>query len=162
MKRSAPRDLFWLWDRVSSFIHKNITELWVMETENGQKSENWVMETELSFDQTTFLLWVPPFLSYELWKLRIELWKLLIQTGSEHPKYPSSLMLILVREYAAIAAYRSMWQQKERDKHLRSTWSWALHMILEHKPLSFCCHISLYAAITLANSCYMPTWPLTN
>ena len=23
--------------------------------------------------QTTFLLWVPPFLSYELWKLRYEL-----------------------------------------------------------------------------------------
>ena len=105
------------------------------------------METELSFDQTTFLLWVPPFLSYELWKLRIELWKLLIQTGSEHPKYTSSLMLILVREYAAIAAYGSMWQPKERDKHLRSTWSWALHMILEHKPLSFCCHIPLYTGI---------------
>ena len=43
---------------------------------------NRVMETELSFGQTTFLLWVPPFLSYELWKLRIELRKLLIQTGS--------------------------------------------------------------------------------
>ena len=39
------------------------------------------METELSFGQTTFLLWVPPFLSYELWKLRIELWKHLVQTG---------------------------------------------------------------------------------
>ena len=36
MKRSAPRDLFWLWDRVSSFIYKNTIELWVMETENGQ------------------------------------------------------------------------------------------------------------------------------
>ena len=44
---------------------------------------NRVMETELSFGQTTFLLWVPPFLSYKLWKLRIELWKLLIQTGSK-------------------------------------------------------------------------------
>ena len=41
------------------------------------------METELSFGQTTFLLWVPPFLSYELWKLRIELWKLLVQTSSK-------------------------------------------------------------------------------
>ena len=30
--------------------------------------------------QTTFLLWVPLFLSYELWKQRIELWKLTIQT----------------------------------------------------------------------------------
>ena len=44
---------------------------------------NRVMETELSFGQTTFLLWVPPFLSYELWKLRIESWKLLVQTGSK-------------------------------------------------------------------------------
>ena len=43
------------------------------------------METELSFGQTTFLLWVPPFLSYELWKLRIKLWKLLVQTGSYLP-----------------------------------------------------------------------------
>ena len=41
------------------------------------------METELSFGQTTFLLWVPSFLSYELWKLRIELWKHLVQTGSK-------------------------------------------------------------------------------
>ena len=39
------------------------------------------METELSFGQTTFLLWVPLFLSYEVWKLRIELWKHLVQTG---------------------------------------------------------------------------------
>ena len=46
---------------------------------------NRVMKTELSFGQTTFLLWVPPFLSYELWKLRIELRKLLIQTGSKLP-----------------------------------------------------------------------------
>ena len=45
------------------------------------------METELSFGQTTFFLWVPPFLSYELWKLRIELWKLPIQTA---PKQLSS------------------------------------------------------------------------
>ena len=42
------------------------------------------METELSFGQTTFLLWVPPFLSYELWKLRIELLEHLIQTGSSY------------------------------------------------------------------------------
>ena len=41
------------------------------------------METELLFGQATFLLWVPSFLSYELWKLRIELWKLLVQTGSK-------------------------------------------------------------------------------
>ena len=74
-----------------------------METENSQKlflvsithnskirelsDGNRVMETELSFGQTTFLLWIPPFLSYELWKLRIELWKLLVQTGSRSFKY---------------------------------------------------------------------------
>ena len=46
---------------------------------------NRVMKTELSFGQITFLLWVPSFLSYELWKLRIELRKLLIQTGSKLP-----------------------------------------------------------------------------
>ena len=42
---------------------------------------NRVMETKLSFGQTTCLLLVPPFLSYEVWKLRIELWKHLVQTG---------------------------------------------------------------------------------
>ena len=35
--------------------------------------------------QTTFLSLVPPFLSYELWKLRIELRKQLNQTASQHP-----------------------------------------------------------------------------
>ena len=30
--------------------------------------------------QTTFLLWVLPFLNYELWKLSYELWKLANQT----------------------------------------------------------------------------------
>ena len=43
---------------------------------------NRVMEIELSFGQTTFLIWVPPFLSYELWKLRIELSNLVGQTAS--------------------------------------------------------------------------------
>ena len=41
------------------------------------------METELSFGQTTFLLWVLPFLSYELWKLRIEISNLVGQTISQ-------------------------------------------------------------------------------
>ena len=45
---------------------------------------NRVMETKLLFGQTTFLLWVPPFLSYELWKQRIELSKNSIQTGSKY------------------------------------------------------------------------------
>ena len=44
---------------------------------------NRVMETELSFGQTTFLLWVLPFLSYELWKLRIEISNLVGQTVSQ-------------------------------------------------------------------------------
>ena len=47
---------------------------------------NRVMETELSFGQTTFLLWVPPFLSNELWKLRIELSNLVGQTASRPPQ----------------------------------------------------------------------------
>ena len=42
-----------------------------------------MIETELSFGQTTFLLWVPPFLSYELRKQRIELSKNSIQTCSK-------------------------------------------------------------------------------
>ena len=42
------------------------------------------METELSFVKKTFLLWVPPFLSYELWKLRIELRNLPIQIALEY------------------------------------------------------------------------------
>ena len=42
--------------------------------------------------QTTFLSWVPPFLSYELWKLRIELWKLLNQT----PPYLPSVLFLLI------------------------------------------------------------------
>ena len=41
------------------------------------------METELSFGQTNFLLWVPQFLNYELWKLRIELSNLVGQTASK-------------------------------------------------------------------------------
>ena len=31
--------------------------------------------------QTTFLLWIPPFLSYKLWKQKIKLWNLPIQTA---------------------------------------------------------------------------------
>ena len=42
-----------------------------------------MIETELSFGQITFLLWVPPFLSYELWKLRIELSNLVGQAASK-------------------------------------------------------------------------------
>ena len=44
---------------------------------------NRVMEIELSIGQTTFLLWVPPFFSYELWKLRIKLSNLVDQTTSK-------------------------------------------------------------------------------
>ena len=55
-----------------------------METENNQNvfsisiTHNSKIR-ELSYgnkvmtSQTTFLLWIPPFLSYELWKLRYEL-----------------------------------------------------------------------------------------
>ena len=54
------------------------------------------METELSFGQTTFLLWIPQFLSYELWKLRIELCKLLVQTGSNTLVYKVYLIKFLL------------------------------------------------------------------
>ena len=52
--------------------------------------------------QTTFLLWVPPFLSYKLWKLRIELWKLPIQIALY---YPTSL-LVAERSYSWIYLLR--------------------------------------------------------
>ena len=73
------------------FNYKNAIELWVMETENIF----WLFSVSITHNskirelsdgnrvivcQTTFLLWVPPFLSYKLWKQRIELWKLAIQT----------------------------------------------------------------------------------
>ena len=65
-----------------------------METENSQKlfsvsiTHNSKIrelsdENRVIVCQTNFLLWVPPFLSYELWKQRIELSKLAIQTGSK-------------------------------------------------------------------------------
>ena len=37
--------------------------------------------------QTNFLLWIPPFLNYELWKQRIELSKLAIQTSSKYLRF---------------------------------------------------------------------------
>ena len=76
------------------FNYNIAIELWVMETENSQKlfsvsiTHNSKIR-ELSDGnrvivcQTNFLLWVPPFLSYELWKQRIKLSKNSIQTGSE-------------------------------------------------------------------------------
>ena len=91
-KKSKGGQKLRLWVPPCVFIYENAIALWVMETENSlwlfsvsitQKSENWMMETELSFGQTTFLLWVPPFLSYELWKLRIELSNLVGQTTSK-------------------------------------------------------------------------------
>ena len=105
MKWSAPCDLFWLWDRVSSFIYKNTIELWVM-------------ETELSFGQTTFLLWVPLFLSYELWKLRIELRKLLIQTGSKVQRCSIWINILnwlidLMREPLIIRGRKALSQKNE-------------------------------------------------
>ena len=54
------------------FNYKNAIELW------KQSYGNRVIVCQI-----TFLLQVPLFLSYELWKLRIELQKLLIQTGSK-------------------------------------------------------------------------------
>ena len=52
-KKSKGGQKLRLWVPPCMFIYENAIELWAM-------------ETELSFGQTTFLLWVPPFLSYEL------------------------------------------------------------------------------------------------
>jgi len=46
------------------------------------------LETELWCSQTDFWLWIPPFLSYELWKQRIELWKKAIQITSYYHSMP--------------------------------------------------------------------------
>ena len=54
--------------------------------------ENRVMEIELSSSQTDIKLWVLPFLSYELWKPRIELWKQAIQTASESENCYQSML----------------------------------------------------------------------
>ena len=90
------------WSKVAAvgplcvFNYNIAIDLWVMETENSQKlfsvsiTHNSKIR-ELSDGnrvivcQTNFLLWVPPFLSYELWKQRIELSKLAIQTGYYYP-----------------------------------------------------------------------------
>ena len=74
------------------FNYKNVIELWVIETENSQnvfsvsithnsKIRELSDRNKVIVCQTTFLLWVPPFLSYELWKLIIELQNLPIQTA---------------------------------------------------------------------------------
>ena len=61
------------------------------------------MKTELSFAKQPFLLWVPPFLSYELWKLRIELWKLPIQTA---PKVSLSYIYYLNVNFENLISFR--------------------------------------------------------
>ena len=63
------------------FNYKNAIELWVMETENSQnvflvsithnsKIRKLSNGNRVIVCQTTFLLWIPPFFSYELWKLK--------------------------------------------------------------------------------------------
>ena len=76
------------------FNYNIAIELWVMETKSSQN----VFSVSITHNskirelsdgnrvivcQTIFLSWVPPFLSYELWKLRIELRKQLNQTTSK-------------------------------------------------------------------------------
>ena len=104
------------------FNYNIIIKLWVMETENSQNmfsisithnskirklsDRNRVMEIELWTSQTTFLLWVLQFLSYELWKLKYEWWKLLNQTS---PKYLCPMNL-------------DMWErerERERESFIR-------------------------------------------
>ena len=76
------------------FNYNIVIKLWVMETENSQNVFSVFITHNLKIRelsdgnrvivyQTTFLLWVPPFLSYKLWKLRIELRNLPIQTASK-------------------------------------------------------------------------------
>ena len=62
-----------------------------METELWKQS----YENRVIVCQTNFLLWVPPFLSYELWKQRIELSKNPIQTGSNCPCF----IIIIKKEF---------------------------------------------------------------
>ena len=69
-----------------------------METENSQKlfsvsitHNSKIRElsdgNRIIVCQTNFLLWVPPFLSYELWKQRIELSKNSNQTASKYLRF---------------------------------------------------------------------------
>ena len=51
----------------------------IKELSNGNKK----LEIELCGAKRTSQLWVPPFLSYKLWKLSYELWKSLVQTASK-------------------------------------------------------------------------------
>ena len=51
----------------------------IRELSDGNKK----LETELCGAKRTSQLWIPPFLSYELWKQSYELWKSLIQTASK-------------------------------------------------------------------------------
>ena len=46
--------------------------------------------------------------------------------------------------YAAIVAYKIMWQPKKKKKRQMSK----SHMTLRHMLLSFCYHLTHYAAIT--------------
>lgn len=74
-------------------------------------------------------------------------------------KYGKSFAIYL-HKYTAITAYRGLWQQKQMDKCLRSTYSYVLHIILEHIPLSSCCHIPLY--VIAAYKYAAKSFPLKN
>ena len=95
MKRSAPRDLFWLWDRVSSFIYKNTIELWVMETENNQNVFSVFIThnskiRELSYGNRVIVwpnnLFTMGPIIFELWVMETENW--VMKFG-----WPNSLLL---------------------------------------------------------------------
>ena len=65
-------------------------ELWKLKTHNvflvsithNSKIRELSDENRVIVHQSDIELWVPPFLSYELWKLRIELRKQVIQIAS--------------------------------------------------------------------------------
>ena len=83
-------------DLLYVFNYNIAIELWVMETENSQnvfsvfitynsKIRDLSNGNKIIVCQTTFLLWILLFLSYELWKLRIELRNLPNRTTPKHP-----------------------------------------------------------------------------
>ena len=73
---------------------------------------NRVMEIELLFGQTTILLWVPPFLSYELWKLRIELSNLVGQTASKSPIF-MGLKFLKLELHCKLEFYKLEFQKSD-------------------------------------------------
>ena len=82
-----------------------------METEYGNK---------VIVCQTTFLPWVPPFLSYELWKLKIELPNLPIQMPPKFPFEPQLLLSYPTSIYICEVTIAPRTYSDNIDKFLKS------------------------------------------